>query len=630
MVRNLLVGSAAVWVCALSGCTLFDTTNDEGVTGRGASAVDPYGADRSKVIKLGLQQLNGCATKANGQPIGKGTNTSFAYPDMCESFISGLGTKMAPGQPMEILTDTKFFLDKLSLVQVVRGLHTDPTDMGAVMEWIKTRSNFRSLDWRNLTISRDRWQSFGETAKRQVQFSGANWQTQRDEQAFLVELIDANGQVFSSVTYKRSDLIAENSASGHTQIMWEATNVANPTSADQVGVTLNKDMGGNPIPGIFSTVVKIEFTGSAKPFTTLDVPSTITGDGAIKVTWSAMPNDPFFFPVRFVNNNDLPRTCFNATGTAVSCRYGMDSEVAFTYPAGRKHYVPGEKVVFNVSLKDSLGNYLHAPTGLPSFADFQADTANGLLYYNNPHYQNLYEWDTATSFKVTGPIQDMREGYQEGRKFFEWPPLYFVAPSLFPSFGLFAGSDTAPLASKYAVDLPPDAKPGTYILQVKGNRAWMGERVAKLQSFSFQVGPSAETAGEPTDFPGRVGNCQICHRGVLSLDNLRHGASVDVVEGCKGCHNQDLFETLLAQSVHNVHQNSIQYPRKKNDCTVCHLTRESAIRPSYAVCTTCHQGMHGDSYFSLEIPHDGQKYGNCAQACHGTATPPNAHILPAN
>jgi hypothetical protein len=159
----------------------------------------------------------------------------------------------------------------------------------------------------------------------------------------------------------------------------------------------------------------------------------------------------------------------------------------------------------------------------------------------------------------------------------------------------------------------------------------MGERFSRVITVDYQVGQA-----EPTSFPERVGNCQICHRGVISLDNVRHGMSVDYLEGCKSCHDRDVFVSprlTMVNMIHTTHVSSFKFPQAKNNCTLCHLTRESALRPSLHVCASCHPEPHGTMFQAMHLSNDFDPtndvsvYGNCARQCH-QQTPPTQHILP--
>src|SRR5690606_19302317 len=107
--------------------------------------------------------------------------------------------------------------------------------------------------------------------------------------------------------------------------------------------------------------------------------------------------------------------------------------------------------------------------------------------------------------------------------------------------------------TRYEVTLPEDAQPGTYVAVLKVHRQFLGERTATTGTFPFQVGQATRT-----DYPSRVGNCQICHRSVLSMENLRHGMAGDDVEACKTCHST--VSSNVNTMVHQIHMLSEKYP----------------------------------------------------------------------
>jgi hypothetical protein len=229
---------------------------------------------------------------------------------------------------------------------------------------------------------------------------------------------------------------------------------------------------------------------------------------------------------------------------------------------------------------------------------------------------------------MAGPLHKMRTHSNPKDK----PPYYKQGFA----FGLAGDTAATPLSfaefgakwsTRQSWQLSADAEPGTYVALIKWNRFFAGERFAKVKPFFFQVGTE-----ERTTYPGRVGNCQMCHRGVLSLDNVRHGLPVDHVEACKVCHDTETaLGFTLVEVVHRLHMRSVKYPMPRNDCTTCHLTRESATRPSISVCSTCHLAAHGTEFFQQRFTSRSEpsRFGNCAQQCHGEK-PPQLHILPEN
>jgi hypothetical protein len=201
-------------------------------------------------------------------------------------------------------------------------------------------------------------------------------------------------------------------------------------------------------------------------------------------------------------------------------------------------------------------------------------------------------------------------------------------------FGFVPGGRDFHPSTVVNLPLPADAQPGTYVVQWKVNRFFLGERVVRMTATEFQVGQS-----ERTLYPGRFGNCQICHRGPASLENatFAHGATVDEIEACTACHKRDLLlgsnEAIMLYQIHARHMRSSKYSLPKSDCSTCHLTRESALRPSLFVCGSCHPQPHGTQYFKQSLapfnvlnPTESM-FSNCAQSCHGD-NPPKSHVLP--
>jgi ribosomal protein L31 len=388
------------------------------------------------------------------------------------------------------------------------------------------------------------------------------------------------------------------------------------------------DVTPHAIPGgeggpTFRTTVRMDLVGSTNPFKTFRVEG-LKGDGAIRVTWSQLPKQPFYFPVTYVSQAEVAPTCQDNAGNPVACGFGLDPEMQLTTPHnGKGYYEPGEAFDLLVRLKDGDGNMLHPPGSLPSYRQLFDDQSNGLLYTTMPHIATFLEADTGSGIQVAGPLQNLTtwRDTKEPAPYFKVTPHQLDFASPLASFGFIPGLLDAHWPTRQTISLPQDAKPGTYVALVKAHRAFMGERLTKTEAVFFQVGQT-----EPTTYPGQVGNCQICHRGVLSLDNLRHGLSVDHVEGCKVCHTN-----AISREIHQLHVRSDKYKASKSDCTMCHLTRESAVRPSVDVCSSCHPSVHGSEYFATQFSTDSipNRFGNCAQSCHAN-TVPNSHILPAN
>ncbi|MDY7229629.1 hypothetical protein [Hyalangium rubrum] len=639
---NLLTGALCALFLSTLGCNLLDVTDPENATGRGARAFDPYQSSNSGAIRLSLQMYNGCASMPNGQVVMKNTGVMPGYPETCESpvEIDGQPPRNLPPGKLQIITNTDYFLNQLTVMDVRVNLHNDPTRLGEVVSWLRNESRFKKLDWRNVGQVDDEWLFFEGTPgatqdywSRRVYFDNANWRNVKDD-AFIIEVLDRDGTVKAKERYLRSEFIANTPSAGHSRFAWHLERVLPPAFPGDTSIRpLPVIPGFPPEPPLTRSVARLDFVGSTNPFKTFRIPADLVGDGSIRVTWTQMEDDPFYFPVEFVTAQGAASTCYDANNNEVRCGFGIDPHLKMVAPSGPEgYYKPGDTLDWFVDLRDDQGNRLHKPDELPSGMDVLTDKANGLLYMNIPYYERTTEVDSIPLITFAGPLNKMRtRGNPKVRE-------HYYSPDILP-YSIVNETATAPLntaeitqkwGTRYRSTLPTNVEAGTYVALIKWNRYFAGERVAKIRPYFFQVGTD-----ERSSYPGRVGNCQICHRGVLSLDNLRHGLPVDHVEGCKSCHQYETERGNRIQVfIHKLHVRSPRYPAAKNDCTMCHLTRESTLRPSIDTCSTCHLSMHGDEFFASRFASKAEivepnRFGNCAQACHVDAAP-KLHIIPEN
>jgi hypothetical protein len=638
MIRSkLLIGALCALLMPALGCDMLDVTGTENASGRGAKAFDPYESSNSGAIRLSLQMYNGCASLPTGQVVPKNSAPMPGYPDTCEPLyaVEGVTLPQLPPGELRIIANTDYFLNQFTVTEVRTNLHTDASQLPQVVDWIKNQSRFKKLDWRNLGQVEDEWRFFAGTPgvtqdywARRVLFDNANWRKVKDDK-FVVEVMDAEGVVRETEEFFRSELLASSVNVGHTRFGWQLERVLPPTSPGDTTIRpLPEIEGYPPEPPVTRTVARLDLVGSTNPFKTLRIPD-LRGEGAIRVTWSQMPDDPFYFPVTFVNRQDLPQSCFDNAGNPVQCGFGIDPNLRFISPNPDNIYKPGDTVNMFVDLRDDQGNRLHQKDLLPSGAEMVTNQANGLLSMVLPYVDKTGEVDMVPVVTVVGPLHKMKtrsSPYNKGENYFSDPePFNFIPETATTT--LAPAEFTQKWSTRTARKLPDNAEFGTYAALIKWNRFFAGERFVKIKPHFFQVGTDERTA-----YPGRVGNCQICHRGVLSLDNLRHGLSVDHVEACKTCHQYATERAQRIQSfIHRIHASSPRYPADRTDCTMCHLTRESATRPSLDVCSSCHPSVHGDEFFASRFNGQAEpnQFGNCAQSCHGD-TPPLSHIIPEN
>ncbi|WP_224243412.1 hypothetical protein [Hyalangium gracile] len=631
----------------LSSCNLIDVADSEQTTsGRGAKVFDPYQASNSGAIRLSLQYINGCAWTPNGGFISK-NSMNIPYPTVCDdpdplvgSVFAETTPKVPPRSKLYLLSNTTYFLNQFAVTDVITGKHRNPADLTDSIQWMKTQSRFKNLDWSGLGQVQDEWtfnkgypQAFADSWSRSVYFDNAAWRRVKDD-TFLIEVLDVDGTVRASQTYSREDFMVESPYSGHSRIAWSMGGVLPPLyPGDNTIRPVEPKPGMLPGGAGFRSIVRMDMFGSTNPFKTFKTPD-LRGDGAIKVTWSQLPGEPFFFPVTFLahsdSQSDLPTNCYDDANNPRACGFGLEPSVTFVTPANGKFYVPGETLNAFIEFKDNDGNRLHSTEEMPNGPEIFSDQATGLLAVWSNFFNNITEQDNVADLVIGGPLQN----FKVNSDVLGGSPDYYKPDFSFPIFENGITTHLVPTlwtykrSTRYAIEIPADAKPGTYVAFLKATRYWMGERVSRNQPFFFQVGQE-----ELTTYPARVGNCQICHRGVLSLDNLRHGLSVDHVEGCKVCHDSESDGDARTQEIiHRIHMRSPKYPMAKNDCTVCHLVKESAVRPSITTCRTCHPSLHDNQYWQAAFTQRGEpnRYGNCAQACHAESSTPKAHILPDN
>jgi hypothetical protein len=636
---HLLNGALCALLLPAFACNLLDVADPENAPGRGARAFDPYQSTNSGAIRLSLGMYNGCAMLPTGQSIPKNDvfrALNLPYPEECESpaAIEGFPPYIPDGE-LTLVTNTDYFFHQFVAVDTVVNVHTDPTNYAAVLDWFTTKSRFKSLDWGNVGLLAEEWW-FKEAIPGVVQdrwhrstlFDNQNW-VRRTDDYFTIELLDAEGRVRGTPTqYLRSEFLASSPYVGHTQFSWRVEGIDKPDFPGQRTIKPLPEIPGYPPQApVFRTTARLDIFGSTNPFKTFRIPADLRGQGAVRVTWSQIPDEPFYFPVTFVAPEDLPATCYDEQGNQnVRCSFGASPVLKIVEPANGKFFMPGEVVNMFAEGRDGEGNRLHHPDWYQSGIDTVSNNANGTLQVSIPFLDNTQELDMVTAVSMAGPLQNMRvaSNPKEKRPYysrnFAWPisSLTQTTPLDHAEFG-------AKWSTRQAYKLPDDAQPGTYVGLIKWNRYFNGERFVKLKPFFFQVGTE-----QPTTYPGNIGNCQMCHRGVLSLDNLRHGLPVDHIEACKTCHaNETELGFTFNENIHRIHMRSRKFPVAKNDCTTCHFTRESAVRPSLNSCSACHLNLHGTEYFQMkyESGTEPSRFGNCAQQCHGEK-PPSLHILP--
>lgn len=572
---------------------------------------------------LQLQLFNGCAVLASGAPVAKGA-AALPYPSRCEDMD---GQQVEPHARLELSADVPYTLDQLTLIDSRVNVNTDVTDRDAAGRWIRTQSAFKDLDWTGLKVISDDWlpTSFQEDWRREVLYGDAAWMKAKGG-AFLLELLDAQGKPLRSVRYTEAQFYATNPITAHTRLSWEVNGAGAAPGADG-GVILRNPPDSPPL---FHTLAKLEWARNVDPSATLRLEG-VEGDASLRLTWSQLPGHPFYFPIHVTARAQLPDTCFTQDGKRARCDFGLQPRITLRQPANGTFFQPGEETDFFFRVEDGSGHLLHPPDRLPSYDQFFAGDANGLLYFNNGPVLASEDRNTILSFKIAGPLQALVpvENPTHPRALFQVPAQMdghltvgeLVSPML---AGLpVAGFTRIQTPTRYPVQLPKDAQPGTYVAFLKVNRAFFGERRNVTSAVTFQVGTAT-----PTVYPGAIGGCEKCHQGQASLDRLIHGFPTAQVQGCNACHAD--VQLNLAFDIHRLHALAPDYTAPRGDCQACHLTRAPTLHATYQGCSSCHETLHGARYAQARFALSGtpNRFESCAKGCH-EAKPPKGHTLPA-
>jgi hypothetical protein len=294
----------------------------------------------------------------------------------------------------------------------------------------------------------------------------------------------------------------------------------------------------------------------------------------LRLTWSEDSCNPRYVPIEHAKYSDT------------DWEYGFAVEVDVAPPANGTFFQPGEAVHVTVTFTDGAGNRLHPPGELPSYAEFATDAIDsGLRYYDGLQelltlYYALKHREGLGMWSLAGPTNALRfpSTVVSFNDFFLPQTEYAtVETDGFTSLAIFNPTIPDQLimnperpSDTVTFVLPDNAKPGTYVVTIKGRRDWGGEARNAAETVEIQVGTPVETGFFPT-----TGNCQNCHTGTAELGNILHG--VDDRRACYSCHSTMDFEPdhALDYRIHLIHTRSERFPGNPNNCSTCHLTPPS-------------------------------------------------------
>jgi hypothetical protein len=192
-----------------------------------------------------------------------------------------------------------------------------------------------------------------------------------------------------------------------------------------------------------------------------------------------------------------------------------------------------------------------------------------------------------------------------------------------PQFGVMIGGLydpplwDLPVPASFTYHIPSDAQPGTYLVQQKGRRVYLGQDIPASKVIEIQVGSPT-----PTSEAIHVGGCDACHNGDSSLSVVNHANSN--LGSCSACHAPLTFELdgPVYVRTHFLHSQSDRFPADPGHCANCHTDLAGIQRTSKSACLSCHQSYdawHVKTYGALDnafIGTDADGFQQCSTTCH--------------
>ncbi|PTL80037.1 cytochrome C [Vitiosangium sp. GDMCC 1.1324] len=354
---------------------------------------------------------------------------------------------------------------------------------------------------------------------------------------------------------------------------------------------------------------------------------------ALRVSWSVRPGEDYSIPVEQV--------------ARPTYAYGFSIDVkAVTPPRADGTYAPGASVTFQLALRDGAGKRLHPEGSLPSYNEVVfGQNEPGIQYYSaffdptTTYYRRKHR-ERMLMTQIIGPAQRI----QPIRSIIDMPAFLDLSndvqtvgtlerDGVFSQFQTFPpanklfggafypneGRWDAPVSDTWTYKLPANAEPGTYLVTVKGRRVFMGEDIPASRTIEIQVGTTRHTEPKLT-----TGPCNSCHSEGGELSKVLHGN--DNRAACAGCHAPLGFELEgpIFVRTHFIHSRSDRFDAPKEQCSSCHLTKESIQRTSQAACLSCHKSYpesHVKEFGPIESMYVGgerKSFLQCTGSCHKT------------
>jgi hypothetical protein len=516
--------------------------------------------------------------------------------------------------PLQVKRGQTFYLNQIDL----RAAILSTADEG--VSGLRTRGDFANLAWSDVGREEEAFVSLPNadgSFTRRAFFRGARWMN--DRSTFRLEQIDEHGRTLGSPITVDAGLEDERRASDDffvrrfRAIQWTRDC---RTSTDCTGATRFEE----------EALIELRNAMHHEKVFTIEPRTT-----ALRVHWS-LRRQPYTIPLTQVASPPFG--------------YGFSIDVdTVTPPRADGTYAPGRDITFRITLRDGAGKRLHAAGALPSYNEvvFGSNPA-GIQYYRafadlTTTYWRRKHRERMLMAEFLGPAQHAQpiRSVIDLDEFLDADDIQITGTlardgvhaefHTFPTAHDLFGGALDPAHARWAVavpdtwrhHVPPDAPPGTYYLNVKGRRVYLGEDVPFSKTIAIQVGSTQRTQPALT-----TGRCMTCHNGPSSLGRINHANA----EGgtCAGCHVPLGFELEgpIYVRTHFIHSRSHRFGAPLDQCASCHLTSESIQRASKSACLSCHRSYstwHIERFGAIENIYVGggrDSFQQCTSSCHTT------------
>jgi Cytochrome c7 and related cytochrome c len=512
------------------------------------------------------------------------------------------------GTPVSVKRGQKFYVNQLDL----RASVSAATDDGITQ--LTQHGDFASLDWDHVAyrdIDYTLLPAPDGFFSRRRYFDGADWM-ERPSLFFIVPT-DAHDRptglpiILSTGSNRTRSILDGFFVRRLRAIQWTDDCVA-PNDA---GCT-----GGDR----FSAEGLVELRWATPRQQTFTLSPSTTG---LRVFWTEKPGS-YVIPVTQVAQPNYA--------------YGFGIDVtALTPPQPNGTYAPGTDITFRVKLTDAEGKRLHPVGSLPTYNEVKFGVNEpGIQYYGAFFDPVIVYWrhkhrERMLMAHIAGPAQDIQPirsiitlddllGPEDTQTVGD-PDVdgVYAAYQTFPaSNDLFTGNWDAPVPDTVTFHLSPNAKPGTYLVTVKGKRVYLGEEFPTSKTIEIQVGTTQHTQAALD-----TGKCQNCHKPEGALSRVLHGIGNRAT--CTGCHAPLPFEhnAPVYVRVHFIHSRiDGRYDDDLAACQSCHLDSAGIQRTSKSACMSCHTTYPADhvaSFGPIENSYVGggaESLDQCTSSCH--------------